>query len=53
MFQNTYAFNQNISSWDVSNVVFMDSMFSYADNFNQPIGNWNIDSLTDISYMFE
>jgi surface protein len=50
-------FNQNISSWDTSNVTNMNSMFysnsSYDNPFNQPIGSWNTAKVTDMSYMFK
>lgn len=45
-------FNQNISSWDVSNVTNMYGMFMLAYNFNQPIGNWDVSAVTNMSHMF-
>ena len=48
----TQSFNQDISSWDVSNVTNMTAMFSNAESFNQPIGNWNVSNVTDMSGMF-
>tara|TARA_B110000503_G_scaffold17094_1_gene24632 strand:- start:1545 stop:2231 length:687 start_codon:yes stop_codon:yes gene_type:complete len=45
-------FNQNISSWDVSNVTSMGLMFLGANLFNQPIGNWDVSSVTNMSDMF-
>ena len=33
----SYAFNQDISGWNVSNVTNMDNMFRVATNFSQPI----------------
>ena len=47
-----YSFNENISSWDVSNVNTMVYMFSNNYTFNQPIGSWNVSSVTNMSYMF-
>ena len=40
-------FNQDISSWDVSNVVDMNGMFGYAESFNQDLNSWNISNVTD------
>ena len=34
MFEGATAFNQNISSWDVSKVTNMESMFEGATDFN-------------------
>ena len=52
MFLYSRNFNQNINSWDVSNVTNMSKMFSYANTFNQPIGNWNTSNVIDMSSMF-
>lgn len=41
-----------ISSWDVSNVKMMRSMFSGCSSFNQPLDKWNVSKVTDMSYMF-
>ena len=49
-------FNQNISSWNTSNVTDMSSMFLIASSFNQPLatdGNkWDTSKVTDMSEMF-
>jgi surface protein len=50
MFRQT-VFNQDISSWDVSNVEDMRDMFFSNTSFNQPIGSWNTSSLTSITQM--
>ena len=50
--QTNLLFNQNIVSWDVSNVTQMSHMFYYATTFNQPIGSWNVTQVTNMSNMF-
>jgi len=44
--------NQNISSWDVSNVTSMQGIFSDATAFNQPLDNWDVSSVTNMRAMF-
>ena len=48
-----YYFNEDISKWDTSNVIYMEEMFSLTKNFNQPIGRWNTSNVTNMSHMFE
>jgi surface protein len=56
MFTAATNFNQNISSWNVSNVTTFGSanlgMFRLATNFNQNIGGWNVGSATSFRDMF-
>ena len=52
MFVSATAFNQNIGSWDVSNVTNTSFMFNGATAFNQNIGGWNTSNVTDMSSMF-
>ena len=55
-FNGNQSFNQDISSWDVSNVTNMNGMFSGQSSapasFNQDIGNWDVSSVTNMSGMF-
>ena len=51
-YKNFQTFNQDISSWDTSNVTRMNSMFAGAESFNQDIGSWNTSKVTNMSYMF-
>ena len=45
-------FNQDLSSWDVSNVTNMGAMFSGASTFNQDLSSWDVSGVTDMSLMF-
>ena len=50
------GFNQDISSWDVSNVTDMSYMFLINElvltDFNQDISSWDVSSVTDMGGMF-
>jgi surface protein len=46
------SFNDDITSWDTSNVTNMSYMFYYAEEFNQDISSWDTSSVTDMRYMF-
>jgi surface protein len=45
-------FNQDISSWDVSNVSNMRRIFANCFRFNQPIGNWDVSHVFDMEGVF-
>ncbi|MDB0029332.1 autotransporter domain-containing protein, partial [Candidatus Pelagibacter ubique] len=45
-------FNQDIGSWNTSNVTHMNSMFSSATSFNQDIRGWDTISVTNYTNMF-
>jgi membrane-associated lipoprotein len=59
MFSEAKNFNQNINSWNVSNVTNMSEMFKGSldyrekSSFNQPLNNWNVSNVTDMSSMFD
>ena len=53
MFFNNKLFNQDISTWDTSNIVDMSSMFCYASSFNQDISEWNVSNVTNMDNMFD
>jgi surface protein len=52
MFGNARSFNQDISGWNVSNVVSMGWMFSNAISFNQDISGWDVSNVKDMRDMF-
>jgi surface protein len=56
MFYNNSVFNQNIGSWDVSNITGMTQMFASASNFNNggspSISGWSTSSVTLMNSMF-
>ena len=49
---NKKDFNQDISSWDVSNVTNMNYAFDDAPYFNQDISNWDVSSVTAMYALF-
>ena len=50
MFEGS-EFNQDISNWDVSNVLNMYGMFRES-NFNKSIDGWDVSKVTTMKYMF-
>ena len=47
-----HAFNQNIRSWDLSNVTDMSFMFYSARDFNQDIGLWDVSNVKNMDGLF-
>lgn len=52
LFQDKTSFNQDISSWDVSNVTNMQRIFHEARIFNQNIEYWKVGNVTNMEGMF-
>jgi len=52
MFLSAYAFNQDLSNWDVSSVISMAGMFTQAYAFNQDLSDWDVSAVTTMSFMF-
>ena len=52
-FAGAFAFNQDLSKWDVSKVTDMGNMFSGASKFNQDLSKWDVSAVTYMASMFE
>ena len=53
MFLNCKRFNQDLSGWNVGNVLNMSYMFSGASAFNGDISGWNVGKVTKMDEMFK
>jgi len=52
MFHNAYAFDKDISSWDVSSVANLGNMFYWAKVFNQDISLWDVSNVKSMPGVF-
>jgi len=52
LLKNATAFNQNLTTWNVSNVTNMAYLFNGATSFNQPLNGWNVGSVHFMDNMF-
>jgi surface protein len=53
MDMSTPRLNQDISSWDVSNVTDMSGLFCGLGGFDQDLSHWDVSNVTDMSAMFQ
>ena len=52
MFHGATSFNGDLSSWNVSSIIYMPLMFDSATSFNGNISGWDVSSVTDMNNMF-
>ena len=52
LFREIQSFNENISSWDTSNVTNMSTMFYQSSLFNQNISSWDTSKVKTMNGMF-
>jgi surface protein len=53
IFANQHDFNDDLSSWDTSQVTTMSGMFYSAFHSNQPSSTWEVNHVIDIEEMLE
>ena len=52
-FRGKVSFNEDISTWDMSNILNTILMFDGATSFNQDIGNWDVGNVNNMAEMFK
>ena len=53
MFIDCEKFDCNLSKWDVSNIIYMDSMFEYCYKFTEKgLENWDVSNVVVFEEMF-
>ena len=52
MFYYCKNFDCNLSSWDVSNVIYMEYMFTGCEKFNCDLSDWDISNIMHWKNMF-
>ena len=52
LFNGATSFNQDLSTWDTSNVTNMSSAFNGATAFNKSLTGWDTSKVTNMSIMF-
>ena len=52
MFSSCYAFNSDVSGWDVSRVTKVNQLFYGCEIFNQDLSSWDVGNVTDFTCMF-
>ena len=51
LFEGIDRFDQDLTSWDVSNVLTMEGMFDTTE-FNQDISSWDVSNVNNMNSMF-
>jgi len=46
MFSEATSFNQDISNWNISSALIINSMFSSTTSFNQDLSSWCVTNFT-------
>lgn len=52
MFENCRKFNQDLSMWDTSNILYMSNMFATCSNFNGDVSTWDVSNVVMMESMF-